>query len=157
MFLHGGWLHVLGNMWFLWIFGKASKTAGPRPLLFFYLVCGLAAALTHVAVNPYVHRPDGGRQRSHRGRHGRLPGQVSARPHLTLVLIIIFITTVDFPAAFLLLYWFADPVFQRSRLHRLFAGFPGRRGLVRAHRRILAGIVLIMLMPTQAACYYAWS
>src|SRR5260370_28738206 len=46
MFLHGGWLHVLGNMWFLWIFGdNIEDLLGHAKFLLFYLVCGIAAAL----------------------------------------------------------------------------------------------------------------
>src|SRR5216684_185767 len=49
MFLHGGWLHVLGNMWFLWIFGKAVEDLlGHTRFLIFYLVCGMVAGLAHV-------------------------------------------------------------------------------------------------------------
>ena len=45
MFLHGGWMHVLGNMWFLWIFGdNIEDILGPAKFLLFYLLCGFAAA-----------------------------------------------------------------------------------------------------------------
>ena len=53
MFLHGGWVHLLGNMWFLWIFGSLVEKMLPRALfLIFYLACGLGAAITHIAVEP---------------------------------------------------------------------------------------------------------
>ena len=49
MFLHGGWLHVLGNMWFLWIFGdNIEDILGHGKFLVFYLLCGVAAALAQV-------------------------------------------------------------------------------------------------------------
>jgi membrane associated rhomboid family serine protease len=52
MFLHGSWLHVLGNMWMLWIFGdNIEDYVGHFKYLVFYLLCGLAAALTHIAFN----------------------------------------------------------------------------------------------------------
>jgi hypothetical protein len=52
MFLHGSWLHVLGNMWMLWIFGdNIEDYLGHFRYLLFYLLCGLAAALTHIAFN----------------------------------------------------------------------------------------------------------
>ena len=53
MFLHGGWAHLGGNMLFLWIFGdNLEQGDGPRPLLpVFYMVCGLAAGLAHIAFN----------------------------------------------------------------------------------------------------------
>src|SRR5215471_16408952 len=53
MFLHGGWLHLITNMWFFWIFGdNVEDTLGPVRFLAFYFLCGLAAAFTHFAVQP---------------------------------------------------------------------------------------------------------
>jgi membrane associated rhomboid family serine protease len=53
MFLHGGWLHIIGNMWSLWIFGdNVEDRMGPLHFLFFYLLCGLAAGMVHVFTNP---------------------------------------------------------------------------------------------------------
>jgi membrane associated rhomboid family serine protease len=53
MFLHGGWLHVIGNMWALWIFGdNVEDRMGPIRFVFFYLACGVAAGIIHVATNP---------------------------------------------------------------------------------------------------------
>src|SRR6201986_2284449 len=53
MFLHGGWMHVLGNMWFLWIFGdNIEDILGHGKYLVFYLLCGVAAALTQVLIDP---------------------------------------------------------------------------------------------------------
>jgi membrane associated rhomboid family serine protease len=53
MFLHGGWLHILGNMWVLWIFGdNVEDRMGPLRFLGFYLLCGFAAGFVHVMTNP---------------------------------------------------------------------------------------------------------
>jgi len=53
MFLHGGWLHIIGNMWVLWIFGdNVEDRMGPVRFLGFYLLCGLAAGIVHVLTNP---------------------------------------------------------------------------------------------------------
>ena len=58
MFLHGGWLHVIGNMWVLWIFGdNVEDRMGPLRFLFFYLACGLAAGIIHVATNAHSEVP----------------------------------------------------------------------------------------------------
>src|SRR5579862_6781870 len=52
MFIHGGFLHIAGNMWFLWIFGRGIEDLlGHVRFLFFYLVCGLAAGLIHTLTN----------------------------------------------------------------------------------------------------------
>jgi membrane associated rhomboid family serine protease len=53
MFLHGGWLHLIGNMWFLWLFGNnVEDSMGHGRYLVFYLLCGLAAAAAQTLVNP---------------------------------------------------------------------------------------------------------
>ena len=53
MFLHGGWLHIIGNMWTLWIFGdNVEDRMGPVRFVIFYLVCGLAAGIVHCFTNP---------------------------------------------------------------------------------------------------------
>lgn len=53
MFLHGGWLHLIMNMWTLWIFGPAVEDRlGARRFLFFYIACGLAAGIAHGLANP---------------------------------------------------------------------------------------------------------
>src|SRR5262249_44588838 len=53
MFMHGGWVHLLGNMWFLWIFGSLVEKMIPRPLfLIYYLACGLGAAVAHIYADP---------------------------------------------------------------------------------------------------------
>jgi membrane associated rhomboid family serine protease len=108
MFLHGGWLHVLGNMWFLWIYGRnVEDILGSGKFLLFYLLCGIAAGFVHVLFNPYSRVPTV-------GASGAIAGVMGAylikfpRAHIvTLVPIFIFITTLDIPAAFLLIYWFA--------------------------------------------------
>jgi membrane associated rhomboid family serine protease len=52
MFLHGGWMHLGGNMLYLWIFGdNIERVSGPVKFLIFYLVCGLAASAAHILVN----------------------------------------------------------------------------------------------------------
>lgn len=108
MFLHGGWLHLLGNMWFLWIYGRnVEDLMGSGRFLLFYIVCGLAGGVLHILFNPYSRVPAV-------GASGAIAGVMGAYlikfPHariVTLVPIFIFVTTLEIPAAFLLLYWFA--------------------------------------------------
>ena len=58
MFLHGGWLHLLGNMLFLWVFGRnLEDLIGGTRFLVFYLVCGLVAGVVQVLANPYARVP----------------------------------------------------------------------------------------------------
>src|ERR1051326_8642830 len=52
MFLHGGWMHLLGNMWFLWVFvDNIEDVLGHGKYLIFFIACGLAAAATHLFFN----------------------------------------------------------------------------------------------------------
>jgi membrane associated rhomboid family serine protease len=112
MFLHGGWLHVLGNMWFLWIFGdNIEDILGHGKFLLFYLACGIAAALTQTLMSPYSRVPMV-------GASGAIAGVMGAYmikfPHSrirTLAFILFFITTFDVPAWVMLLYWFAIQFF----------------------------------------------
>lgn len=54
MFLHGSWMHVIGNMWSLWLFGdNLEDNMGPWRFLAFYLICGLIAGFTHYIINPF--------------------------------------------------------------------------------------------------------
>ena len=53
MFLHGGWMHIIGNMWFLWIFGNnVEDSVGHFKFVVFYLLCGVAAGAAQVAISP---------------------------------------------------------------------------------------------------------
>src|SRR5262245_53165971 len=52
MFLHGGWMHLIGNMWYLWIFGdNVEDRLGHFRFLLFYILCGLGAGIAHTALN----------------------------------------------------------------------------------------------------------
>ena len=82
MFLHGGWMHVLGNMWFLWIFGdNIEDILGSAKYLLFYLLCGLRRRHGAVPGKSGFAHSDGRRLGSHRGSDGRVHGQVSALAH----------------------------------------------------------------------------
>jgi membrane associated rhomboid family serine protease len=107
MFLHGGWMHVLGNMWFLWIFGdNIEDILGHVKYLVFYLMCGIAAALTQVFFNSFSRVPMV-------GASGAIAGVMGAYmikfPHSrirTLIFLFIFFTMIDVPAWIMLIYWF---------------------------------------------------
>lgn len=112
MFIHGGFLHILGNMWFLWVFGRGVEDVlGHGKYLFFYLVCGVAAALAHILINAGSTVPTVGASGAIAGVMGAYLITFPRARIITLVLLFIFITTVDIPAAFLLLYWFAIQFF----------------------------------------------
>ena len=73
MFLHGGWMHVIGNMLYLWIFGdNVEDRLGHGRFLLFYLASGCAAALLQVVIQPVFAGADARRERRDCGRHGRV-------------------------------------------------------------------------------------
>jgi len=112
MFLHGGWLHVLGNMWFLWIFGdNIEDLLGHAKYVLFYLVCGVAAALGQVIANPYSTVPMVGASGAIAGVMGAYLVKFPRSRILTLVFILFFITTVEIPAPIMLAYWFVIQLF----------------------------------------------
>ena len=106
MFMHGGWLHIIGNMWFLWIFGdNVEDSMGSVRFVIFYLLCGLAAAASQVVTDvdsivPMV------------GASGAIGGVMGAyillypRVHVHMLLILgFFVTRIAVPAIFMLGYW----------------------------------------------------
>ncbi|MEO8452564.1 MAG: rhomboid family intramembrane serine protease [Gemmatimonadota bacterium] len=107
MFLHGGWLHLIGNMWFMWVFGNNVEDSMGRVRFFmFYVVCGLIAALTQALVNPNSAIPMV-------GASGAISGVMGAyivlyprvRVHMFIFLGFIFFRTAV-PAYLMLGYWF---------------------------------------------------
>jgi membrane associated rhomboid family serine protease len=107
MFLHGGWMHVLGNMWFLWIFGdNIEDILGHGKYLMFYLLCGIAAALTQTMLNPDSRVPMVGASGAIAGVMGAYMLKFPRSQIRTLVFIFFFITTFEVPAWVMLIYWF---------------------------------------------------
>ncbi len=107
MFLHGGWFHLIGNMWFLWIFGNnVEDSMGHLRFVAFYLLCGLAASALQIATQPASAIPMV-------GASGAIGGVMGAyvvlyprvRVHLLLWLGF-YVTRAVVPASFMLGYWF---------------------------------------------------
>jgi membrane associated rhomboid family serine protease len=143
MVLHGGWLHLIGNMWFLWLFGNnVEDSMGHVRYLVFYLLSGLAAAAAQTFVNPNSAIPMV-------GASGAISGVMGAyvvlyprvRVHMLIVLGF-FITRIAVPAFLMLGYWF---------LIQILGGLPAigeEKGGVAfwAHAGgFIAGAVLIMV------------
>ena len=107
MFLHGGWFHLIGNMWFLWVFGNnVEDSMGHLRYLAFYVLCGLAAAAAQTFIHPSSSIPMV-------GASGAISGVMGAyivlyprvRVHM-IVILAIFITRIVVPAYLMLGYWF---------------------------------------------------
>ncbi|HXL07306.1 MAG TPA: rhomboid family intramembrane serine protease [Gemmatimonadales bacterium] len=107
MFLHSGWLHIIGNMWFLWVFGNnIEDSMGHARFVVFFLLCGAAAAAAQIVSDPASPIPMV-------GASGAISGVMGAyillyprvRVH-TIVWLGFFVTTVALPAYVMLGYWF---------------------------------------------------
>jgi rhomboid family protein len=117
MFLHGSWSHVLGNMWYLWIFGdNVEDRLGHGRFVIFYLLCGIAAAYGQIVFDPLSTLPT-------IGASGAIAGVMGAYfvlyPHsrvLTLIPLIIFWEIIELPAIFLLGFWFLMQLFSAGAI-----------------------------------------
>lgn len=108
MFLHGGWLHLIGNMWFLWVFGSHVEDAmGSVKFLIFYLACGVVSAIVQLGMNLGSSIPTLGASGAIAGVMGAFLLLYSRARVYTLIFIVFFITTVELPAYVMLIYWFA--------------------------------------------------
>jgi membrane associated rhomboid family serine protease len=107
MFMHGSWFHIVGNLWFLWVFGNNVEDAmGRLRFVAFYVLSGLGAAAAQMASNPDATVPMV-------GASGAISGVMGAYlvlyPHAhvyTLVIFGFYARTVAVPAGFMLGYWF---------------------------------------------------
>ncbi len=145
-FLHGGWLHLIFNMWTLWLFGCAMESRlGPWRFVAFYLACGIAAGIVHTWFNA-------GSQVPTIGASGAVAGVIAAyawaypRAEIkVLIPIVIFPLLVDLPAIGFALFWFGLQLLQgyadlaRPALGGGIAWWAHAGGFV-------AGVVLLQLM-----------
>ena len=107
MFLHGGWMHLIGNMLYLWIFGNnIEDVMGHKRFVLFYVICGLAAALSHAITDPSSTVPMV-------GASGAISGILGAYlllfPHAQVLVLIplgFFTRLMYVPAGFVLVIWF---------------------------------------------------
>jgi membrane associated rhomboid family serine protease len=139
LFMHGSWLHLLGNMLFLWIFGNnVEDRLGRFKFALFYLLCGVGSSLVHVAFNldsltPVI------------GASGAVSGVMGAYLLLfpytrirTLVFVFVLFTFVDIPAAVFLVIWFAFQFF--------YAGGGASIAWLAHVGGFLLGMVLLMIL-----------
>jgi len=150
MFLHGGWLHLLGNMLFLWVFGRNTEDLiGGGRFLAFYLLCGLVAGVVQVIANPYARVPTIGASGAIAGVMGAYLIKFPRSQIDTLVLLFVFFTRLAIPAPFYILFWFGmqflngfESIGERSYTGGGIAYFAHIGGFI-------AGIFLIRLFPSR--------
>ena len=154
MFIHGGFLHILGNMWFLWIFGRGVEDIlGHGKYLIFYLLCGIAAGIVHIFANAGSPIPTVGASGAIAGVMGGYLVKFPRAHIVTLAIIIFFLTTIDIPAPFLLLYWFAIQFF--SGFGSMYSQASGGTAWFAHVGGFLAGMGLILILPTRTR-YRQW-
>jgi membrane associated rhomboid family serine protease len=154
MFLHGGWVHLIGNMWFLWVFGShIEDVMGAPRFLLFYLSCGVTSAAVQLAMTLHSPVPT-------LGASGAIAGVMGAflvlyprvRVH-TLIFIIFFVTTVEIPAAFMLIYWFVIQLVSGLFSSGAFSDSGGTAWFAHVGG-FLAGLLLIRLFPNTRRYFY---
>jgi membrane associated rhomboid family serine protease len=159
MFMHGGWMHIIGNMWFLWIFGgNVEDSMGHARFAIFYVLCGLAAAAAQILANASSPIPMV-------GASGAIGGVMGAyivlypRVHVhLLVLLGFYMSTFAVPAVWMLGYWILVQIV--SGLTSIGAG--GAGVAFWAHvGGFAAGAVLVLLFKNNALLarhpYHGWS
>ena len=117
MFLHGSWMHIIGNMWYLWIFGdNVEDRLGHGRFIVFYLLCGIAAALGQVFMDPSSTLPTIGASGAIAGVMGAYFVLYPQSRVLTLIPLIIFWEVIELPAFVLLGFWFLLQLFSAGSI-----------------------------------------
>src|SRR5579872_335857 len=147
MFLHAGWIHVLGNMLFLWVFGdNVEDILGHTKYLLFYLMCGVAAGISQMLIDPYSRIPM-------MGASGAIAGVMGAylvkfpRSEVKMLTWFILIFTFDVPAWLMLIYWFGIQLL--GGLGTVSEASQGGTAFFAHVGGFIAGIVLIHVLGTR--------
>ena len=139
MFLHGGFLHIAGNMLYLWIFGNNVEDAvGRARFIFFYVLCGLIAGYTHAFANRYSMVPMIGASGAISGVLGAYLVLYPRARVVTLIFFGFYIRTLEISAMVVLGFWFA-----LQFLNAMFAGGSGGIAWYAHVAGFVAGILLI--------------
>lgn len=146
MFMHGGIMHLVGNMWFLWIFGdNIENECGPFRFILFYLLCGVAATLAHTWSDPDSTVPLVGASGAISGVLGAYLVEHPKAAVRTLIPMGIFTRIVDVPAFMFLFIWIGMQVLSQTMMSSAqgggvaylahIAGFVAGVGLIFVFRR----------------------
>ncbi len=150
MFLHGGWMHLIGNMWFLWVFGdNVEDVLGHGKYLLFYLLCGVIAAVTQYAISPDSRVPVLGASGAIAGVMGAYLVKFPNSRILTLLPLFVFWTTVEMPAWVMLVYWFVLQFFSGLGSIGYSQGSTGGVAFFAHVGGFIAGMLLILVIATR--------
>jgi membrane associated rhomboid family serine protease len=149
MFLHGSWLHIIGNMWALYIFGdNIEDRLGHGTYLAFYLICGFAASFTHILLNLGSNVPSVGASGAIAGVMGAYFVLYPRSRVLTIVPLIVFFTFWWLPAWIVLGYWFMVQFFSGAATSIAYTNQSTGGVAFWAHvGGFVAGILLIKIFP----------
>jgi membrane associated rhomboid family serine protease len=154
MFIHGGWMHIIGNMIFLWCFGRSLEDAmGSGKFLVFYLMCGVAAALTQSFLTWGSRAPMVGASGAIAGVMGAYLLKFPRARILTLVVVIVFITRVEIPAVLILGYWFIVQLFSGAGSIGYSHLSQGGTAYFAHIGGFVAGMILVNVLGTQTRYY----
>jgi membrane associated rhomboid family serine protease len=157
MFLHGGWLHLIGNMWYLWIFGdNVEDRLGHLTYLLFYLLCGVGAGIVHTVLNSETVVPSVGASGAIAGVLGAYVISYPFARVLTLVPIFIFIQVIPIPAVFLLLFWFLMQFLYGAESLAITARNTGGVAWWAHVGGFVIGIIMVGLFPRKDRPRYEW-
>ena len=119
IFLHGGLLHILGNMLYLWIFGRnVEDRVGHLGFVFFYLICGVIASIVHIGIRPESTIPMVGASGAISGVLGAYLILSPGARILTLITFGFFIRLVEIPAIIILSLWIILQLINATSLHQ---------------------------------------
>jgi len=154
MFLHGGWLHIIFNMWFLWIFGdNIEDYLGHFLYMVFYLVCGFTASFSHILLNAGSNVPSVGASGAIAGVMGAYLILYPRARVLTLVPLIVFFTFWWLPAWVFLGYWFVLQFLSGTATSIADTSQSGGIAFWAHVGGFVSGIVLIKIMPERRRRY----
>ena len=157
MFLHGSWSHIIGNMWYLWIFGdNVEDRFGHSRFIAFYILCGIVAAAGQMFMDPASTIPT-------IGASGAIAGVMGAYfvlyPHsrvLTLIPLFVFWEVIELPAIALLGFWFLMQLFSAGQLGGT-AGASGGVAFMAHVAGFVAGVVAVLVFRPRARPEEYWT
>src|SRR5207302_11367872 len=157
MFLHGGWLHLIGNMWYLWIFGdNIEDRLGHFPYLIFYLLCGLGAGIVHTILNAGTAIPSVGASGAIAGVLGAYVVSYPFARVLTLIPIFVFLQVIEIPALLVLGFWFVMQFLSGTASLAVAGGNAGGVAWWAHVGGFVIGMILVGLFPRKDRPRYEW-
>ena len=158
MFLHGSWSHFIGNMWYLWIFGdNVEDRVGHGRFIAFYLLCGVVAALGHVAMDPASTLPTIGASGAIAGVMGGYFVLYPQSRVLTLIPLVFYVEIIELPAVLLLGFWFVMQLFNAGVIAVTSNSSSGGIAFVAHVAGFVAGLAGVFLFRKRARTAEWWA